>query len=313
MLARTLFLLAVFFSSFSVEAQDPGHEVIVGNASYFDFGPPFSFYNVYVLRPDGQNTSIDLLSLTPPANQCNAQTTFEHSQVVAHKTLASLLEHDPCTITDKQILKESKRKRGLQFSGAVLSMRLSCSGKERIIPMQFLEEDLFSDRPNPPKGVSWAMSLMERLANEFKSHPSNSTEQTDVTHALAEGAYDNLYARPPHVLSRLYAESQVPVRSSEVTLVSSTVQPGVHVLPGYPPIAQAAHVEGDIELRGVIGEDGRLTSSSRTSGPELFEVSSKAALQKWIFKAEDAKKTVDVTLHFALNCSTVQRAPDLPR
>lgn len=312
MLARTLFLLAVFFS-LPVSAQDLGQEVVIGNASYFDFGPPFTFYNVYVLRQDGPNTSIDLLSLTPPAGQCNEQTTFQHSRVVARKTLASLLEHDPCTITDRQIVKESKRKRGLQFSGALISMRISCGGKERVIPMQFLEEDLFSDRPHPPKGVSWALELMQRLSDEFKSQPSSKEEQSGVTQTLAEGGYDNLYARPAHVLSRLYAESKLPVKSSEVTLVSSSVQPGVTILPGYPPIARAAHVEGDIVLHGIVGEDGHLTNVSRIKGAELLERTSISALQKWLFQATDANKSVDVTLSFALNCSTTQRAPDMPR
>jgi hypothetical protein len=115
---------------------------------------------------------------------------------------------NPCSIPDKALQKELKRrKQGLVFSGAEISMHVQCSGKERIIRADVLDRDMFDPNAATPDNTSWTMRLLTRLGKVFPSgvwdRPmfDDSTESAratapnaDAARALASGEYDQLFA-----------------------------------------------------------------------------------------------------------------------
>jgi hypothetical protein len=77
------------------------------------------------------------------------------------------------------------------------------------------------------------------------------------------------------------------------------------VAPVYPPIARAAHVQGNVELAAVIDPQGIVQSISTISGPPMLVGSAKMSLQQWVFPpAQVAGSPVTahaiVVIHFSL-------------
>ena len=56
------------------------------------------------------------------------------------------------------------------------------------------------------------------------------------------------------------------------------------VEPIYPPLARQTHREGRVELRAIIGTDGRIRSLQIVAGDPLFEQSAVEAVQQWRYK-----------------------------
>lgn len=57
----------------------------------------------------------------------------------------------------------------------------------------------------------------------------------------------------------------------------------VSVAPVYPPIAQQARVEGEVEIEAVIGEDGRVRDARVKRGKPLLNDAALAAVRQWTF------------------------------
>jgi TonB family protein len=74
-------------------------------------------------------------------------------------------------------------------------------------------------------------------------------------------------------------------------------------LPLYPPIARAAHVEGDATVVFTIQPDGLPTDLSLTTGSKLFESVIKDTISKVRFAQSDARKQGEITFRFSLNCN----------
>ncbi len=43
-------------------------EVVIARDSFIDVGPPFNYYDLTFLRSEGENTDVERVSLTPPAD-----------------------------------------------------------------------------------------------------------------------------------------------------------------------------------------------------------------------------------------------------
>ena len=56
------------------------------------------------------------------------------------------------------------------------------------------------------------------------------------------------------------------------------------VEPVYPPLAKQTHREGRVEMRAIIGTDGRIRSLQIVAGDPLFEQSAVEAVQQWTYK-----------------------------
>src|SRR5439155_8712090 len=56
------------------------------------------------------------------------------------------------------------------------------------------------------------------------------------------------------------------------------------VEPIYPPLARQTHREGRVELRAIIGTDGRIRSLQIVAGDPLFDLSAREAVSQWRYR-----------------------------
>jgi periplasmic protein TonB len=56
------------------------------------------------------------------------------------------------------------------------------------------------------------------------------------------------------------------------------------VEPVYPALAKQTHREGRVELRAIIGTDGRIESLQVVSGDPMFLISAREAVEQWRYK-----------------------------
>ena len=78
------------------------------------------------------------------------------------------------------------------------------------------------------------------------------------------------------VLATLFGRLSAQVAAGPVL----TTSPRIH----YPPIARAAHVEGDVVVRFSIDSDGRTTSVQTLSGPSMLRPSVEGQIKEWRFR-----------------------------
>src|SRR5437660_1073210 len=227
---------------------------LIGRHTFIDVGPPNDFYEIISVRGTASGTTVERVTLTPAGDACTQSATVEMAASSVPDPVSVVLEgHNPCAIPDKALRKELKRrKQGLVFSGAEISMHVQCGGKERIIRSDVLDRDMFDPNAATPENTSWTMRFLARLDKAFPSgvwdRPiiAGLTESAgatvpngDAARALASGEYDRLFAGAPDRPSDLYRASQIRPPAPDVLLRSSVpFQPEKFVRPDYPPIAR---------------------------------------------------------------------------
>ena len=135
----------------------------IGRRTFFDFGPPFDFYEILIVRPDASGASVERILLTPPGDKCFAPAKVESAQAKISETVATLLgSKNPCTIPEKELSRERKRsKKGLVFSGADVAMQVRCGDRTRLIRSEILDRDMFDRAAHTPENTSWTMGLLD--------------------------------------------------------------------------------------------------------------------------------------------------------
>lgn len=101
-------------------------------------------------------------------------------------------------------------------------------------------------------------------------------------------------ARAPEEVKRIRMSSLDPARLLHV------------VEPRYPQIAKAARIEGTVELRAVIGTDGRVRELTIVSGHPLLRKAAVDAVRQWIYKppvlnGESVEIVAPIAVVFRLN------------
>lgn len=101
-----------------------------------------------------------------------------------------------------------------------------------------------------------------------------------------------------------------PPRLSSPRIIqqSEGVQSGLLVYrvdPRYPQIAISAGISGTVELRAIIGRDGRVRSVEVLSGSALLAPAAVAAVREWRYRptllnGEAVEVETHVTVHFVL-------------
>ena len=82
-------------------AVQPG-QFEIGRHTFFDFGPPFNFYEIFVVRPSATGTSVERITLTPPGQKCVAPAEVKAASATTSESVAKLLgDKNPCTIPEK--------------------------------------------------------------------------------------------------------------------------------------------------------------------------------------------------------------------
>ncbi len=145
-------------------AVQPGHFEI-GRHTFFDFGPPFNFYEIFIVRPSATGTSVERITLTPPGQKCVAAAEVKAASASTSESVAKLLgDKNPCTIPEKALRRESKRcKKCSVFSGADVVLQVRCGTLTRLIRTDILEEDWFDASPHTPEHTYCTMQLLGRL------------------------------------------------------------------------------------------------------------------------------------------------------
>jgi TonB family protein len=291
-------------------------QLVIARHTFFDFGPPFDFYEVITVesRPDGLN--VERALVTPAGDACFSPPAVEVKTGSMHASMTELLKgQNPCDIPEKDLHKELKRcKHCLKFSGADVTMHVSCRGKERAIRMDILDRDMFDPGANTPKQTSWTMTVMSSLDDVLgpgvmekpmfssgKPEPNSQKVDIPILRRLRSGQFDTLFDSKPQ-LSELARQAAQPLPSPNIVLLDySPVAPLEAELPGYPPIAKVAHVDGQVSVSFHVTPDGR-TGNISFEKQTLMQSATQAAVEKWRFPATTEGHDEHVTLEFKLNC-----------
>lgn len=326
---RTVIVLFVLLCGSTLCAKD-GPKVssipdrfLVARHTFIDVGPPNDFYEIISVRGTESGTVIDRVTLTPAGDACIQPPTVETVSSAIPDTMSAILEgRNPCAISEKALRKELKRrKQGLVFSGAEISMQVQCGGKETVIRADVLDRDMFDSKATTPENTSWTMRLLTRLDKAFptgvwdrpmfvaSAEPSKSAApNVDTARALQSGKYDDLFVGAPDSPSDLYRASQVPPPSPDVRLRSSEpFQPEKLVLPGYPPLARLARIEGTVVVTFQVDASGGVADPQFEIGHPMLRPTVTNAVSQWRFPEEAADHQIKATIDFKTNCPSKAR------
>ena len=305
------------FARKPVQPLPSGFEI--GRHTFFDFGPPFDYYEIIVVRSASGGARVERLLLTPAAG-CFQPAKVELASASLSESVAELFgKTNPCSIPEKELRRELKRrKKYLVFSGADVSMHVKCGREDRVIRADILDRDMFNPVPDTPKNTSWTMQLLEKLDKSLgpgvmdkpifpvSSAAPNSTAmapQLISTNELAAGNYDLLFPKAPDKPSDLYKASRIHVPEPSIRLVSRLpIMPKRLVLPVYPLMAKLARVEGNVAVHFKIAADGSVTGFEYKAGPPLLRGATEDAVRKWTFPPEAVGQEIDAILEFKTNC-----------
>lgn len=293
----------------------------MGVLTYFDFGPPFEYYSLYVARPVGSGTQIERFILTPEADRCYAPAKIERSAASLSQTVEQLLgPRNPCEIPEKDLKRELKRcKHCLTFSGANVMMQVNCGGDTRLIRSDILDRDMFDPMVKTPENTNWTMQLLGQLNKATgpgvmekpvfavaaePAAPPVEKEDAPVLKEIADGSFDRLFSSVSLKLSGLYRQTQTAsVAHPEVTIKEIKPRtPDNLVLPKYPPLTFLVHGQGSVTANFKILGDGTTSMFPMVSGNPLLQGAVLDAIRNWKFPKDAAGEEIEATFEFALNC-----------
>lgn len=319
--AITLALLAFFATLALPKNRKPPpvpDRFVIGRDTFFDFGPPFDYYELLFVNPDGDGTSIERVTLTA-GYKCMLGAKVEAARARMSESVADLFgATNPCTIPEKDLKREMKRRKHyLVFSGANISMQVQCGGQTRIIRSDILDRDMFDPRAGTPKRTSWTMEILAQLDNALgpgvmdkpmialpeKTDGSAQPLDSPMLQEIGTGKYDSLFPNATDKPSQIYVSSKSPILQTVRFVKASPYQPIQAPLPEYPQIARMASVEGDFTFTVDVQADGRTTNFGVKQGARLLQAAVERASHDWVFPKEAAGQQVVVTIAFAISCS----------
>jgi len=307
-----------------VPAPSLPHSFELGRLTHFDFGPPFDYYEVIVVRSISGGATIDRVILTPEGHECVAPAKVEVASATTKESVASLLSSkNPCSIPEKTIRKELKRRRkGLVFSFAEVVMQVQCGAQSRLIRADILDRDMFGRAPNTPAHTSWTMQLLSSLDAAigpgvmdkpvFAIPKANETATRDngfpVLKDVASGKYDALFGQATPKPSEIYRTAQHRPPPPNVRFIDNgNLPPEGLVLPEYPPIAWLAQIEGVVSFKLDIDENGVPGNVDFESGHPLLQKWVQAVAKDWRFAKGPPRRDVPFKLEFSLNCHPTKK------
>ena len=318
-------LFAAFCLACPAHGQDRGATAFevtqfeIGRHSFVDFGPPFDFYELFIVRSAKNGTSIERVTATPPGDACLSPANFETATSSLTDSVSALLgKADPCKIPEKELRRELKRrKKGLVFSGANVAMRVQCGNQTRLIRSDILDRDMFDPAAHTPEHTSWTMQLLASLDKavgpgvmdkpmfETPKAEEAQEKQSDpvLLKDLEAGKYDTLFSGAPDKLSDVYREAQIHPPLPTVKLISSSpIAPEVFPQLMYPSLGRMAHIEGTLSVRIDVDANGTVTNMVFESGHPFLQGVVKDSIGHWKFPRNAISQQVEATIQFALNC-----------
>jgi hypothetical protein len=316
--ATIVLALCCFASAHGQSGRPIPTEFTIGRHTFFDFGPPTDFYELFLVHAAPSGASIERISLTPPGDACIQPASVEVASASLADSVAELLgKTNPCAISEKELRRELKRcKKCLVFSGANVAMQVQCGGAPRIIRADILDRDMFDAAPRTPEHTSWTMQLLNRIDGavgpgvmDRPLFPMPNPDQTDVPaqdqalRDIGSGKYDELFHNAPDKLSELYRAAQIRPPNPTVRLLSSApFQPEVFVAPGYPPLARLARISGTVDFSMDVSADGSTTNFTVENGHAMLRPTTEKAVGSWKFSKDAAGQRIHAAIEFATNC-----------
>lgn len=209
------------------KAADPIDRLVVARHTHFDFGPPYDYYEIYLVRTSGSGTSVARVTLTPAVAGCSQSAKVESSVGHLALVLPQLLEgRNPCAIPEKELRQESqRRKKEVDFTGSNVVLGVSCAGKSRNIQADVFDRRwLEKNAMNLGDQTSWKIRLLEKLDHAAgpsvkdkpilpmgDTAPANRHLEMDAetTEDLRSGKFDALFRGAPDKPSRIFQASHM--------------------------------------------------------------------------------------------------------
>lgn len=146
-----------------------------------------------------------------------------------------------------------------------------------------------------PPHIDRSSSATENIAPPVLPGPSSGVGSTSPGIPFGTGNDVSMIPRPRPSDSRTIQQSE-------------GVQSGLLVYrvdPRYPQLAVTAGISGTVELRAIIGRDGRVRSVEALSGSALLSPPAEAAVRQWRYRptlldGEAVEVETLVTVHFVL-------------
>jgi len=296
-------------------------EFELGRRTFFDFGPPFNFYEIFIVREAPGGASVERITLTPEADKCILPAKVEVATGSLNEAVASLLSGNPCAIPESALRRELKRrKKGLVFSGAEVTMRVRCGSEQRLIRSAILDRDMFDSRANTPVHTSRTMRLLARLdgalgpgvmnrpmfpllSGDEQQGPTEASESVSVQQ-IGAGSYDVLFDHAPDRPSALYRAARNPPPFVPVIALQSSfpLWPEVFVPPVYPTLAKMARVRAPVTFTVDVNAEGIPSNVILVRGPLFLEGSVRAAVAQWKFPLNMIGLQVNGTIMFSFKC-----------
>jgi hypothetical protein len=319
---KASFALPLLFSAVAhaqLSGTDFPDRFLIARDTFWDFGPPFHYYEILSVTPKGHGSKVERVLITPAGDRCLQPPTIEAESVMIDEPIDDLLQgRNPCSISEKDLRRErDRKKKSLVFSGAIVTMQVSCGTHLRNLRMDILDRDIYSETPKTPRQTSWTMSVLDQLDqaiapgvpdkpifNLKESDPiPERPPETETIRALRDGQFDSLFGSSVKV-SDIYRQALEPRRSRSVLFAGSSPDvPVSFTMPSYPPIARVAHVEGTVTFTLDINSTSKVTHLSYVSGPKLLWNSATIdSINGWTFQHEAAGHHVQASVEFHLNC-----------
>lgn len=312
-----------------VSAQKPPvplpSEFEVGVHTFFDFGPPTDFYQLYVVRNYGRGSRVERITLTPEGIKCLMPPKIELANANLDESIVDLMgKKNPCAIPEKDLRREKKRCKNCEaFSGANVTMKVECGSATRLIRADILDKDMFSANARTPENTAWTMDLLSKLDKAAGPGvmdkpmfdlsaltPAESMPESAVMEALAAGSYDALFSTGPIKASELFRQARGAALPHPTVTLSEPLEIAAKTFaePVYPPIARMARVQGQVTFAFEIDSQGNPEEVTIIAGHPLLQQVVKETITKWRFLGTEAGRKLQGTFVFSLNCPELEES-----
>jgi TonB family protein len=310
--------------------------------TFWDNGPMWD-YHIVEAKQDGSDTLVrDVLIISvqsPCGPSCTVKARIKHLHNTTPATLVG--ENNPCAVDQRELLRELRRnRRALKhtqlFTFADFVIVADCGGKETVLQLPLLpfpagphgpprierSYDLLRDVEKRVFGTdqvfntSADMKIFDDLEGEKGGEDDERTGAALVPE-LRSGAYDRALwgdckkAACAGQGLKGVLETYVPPDQRTEPAVSWVKPPSYKfvkvALPGYPPLARLARVQGDVELELQVDErTGLVVGVAAMSGHPLLLRTAHQAARDWQFQPEkqpEGVKKNKVVLRFDMKCN----------
>ena len=164
-------------------------------------------------------------------------------------------------------------------------------------PLVLLDPAKADASPAPPRPAAVAPKVPPVPVISQAAPPSEAIPDTPAPMPTADHSMD-----PPATPVEPPVPGGGAADGGPITLSSDAVRVLYQVNPQYPPLAMAAHLQGQVVVRMVIDEHGVPIQAEAVSGPDVFKGPAMRAAQQWRFQpATQEGQAVPATFLLTLN------------